>query len=298
MGHPDDEFGARTSENLLNSILSRSYELHEDFEETRPEGIAFHGDELADLPLFDEEDILCLMHRDAHFSGSFAVMKEYYQNPDAKGAVEEITPARIALLEAVQDGLKRDLAPLLIRGPDAEKVALSRQVYKDLGELCHNDPSSPEGMLAAAILSEDDVDSIVETAPPALMERPETLLLLATSAVFCDPLFPGYGTGSLLAIRLLGAMRYEQAVPALFSLIGHRDFSVENAVLAALRNIGPAARKFAMDRLSAFPVTAEHERAVMVLIEFLPDQEIDELFSKILADPRVKNTRLEQYLKL
>ncbi len=298
MTHPDDELGARTSENVINSILSRSYEMYEDFESCQPEGLAFHGDELSNLPLFEEEDKLCLMHRDAHFSGSFPVMKEYYENPEAKGAIEEIDLERIELLENIQKGMKTDLAPLLITGPDAEKVALSKQMYKELSALCEKDPLSPEGMLSAAILSEDDVDQIVEHAPASLLQKPEMLLLLATSELFCDPLFPGYGTASLLAIRLLGKMKYEPALQDLFALIGRRDFSTESAVLEALRKMGAPAKKFAMDRLSSFPLTGDHERAALVLIEFLPDDEITDLFLKILADARMTNSKLRRYLNL
>lgn len=294
----DDDLGARTSENVINSILSRSYEMYEDFESERPEGLAFHGDELANLPLFEEEDKLCLMHRDAHFSGSFPAMRDYYSNPEAKGVLEEIDPERIELLENIEQRLKTDLAPLLITGADAEQVSASKQMYKELAELCEKDPLSPEGRLSSAILSEEDVDEIVAHAPDELMAKPEMLLLLATSELFCDPLFPGYGTASLLAIRLLGKMRYEPAIGELFAMIGRRDFATESAVLEALRKIGQAAKRYAMDRTASFPITTDSERAALVLIEFLPDGEITNLFSKILSDDRIRNTKLEGYLKL
>ena len=84
----------------------------------------------------------------------------------------------------------------------------------------------------------------------------------------------------------------------LFALIGRREFEVETAVLETLRKIGPAARNFAIDRLTSFPITAGHERAALVLIEFLPDDEISNLFVHILSDKRVRNTKVEGYLKL
>jgi hypothetical protein len=296
--HPDDDLANRTSENVINSILSRSYEFHEDFEKEQPEGLFFHGDELSNLPLFEEEDILCLMHRDAHFSGSFPAMIEYYSNPDAKGVLESINVEKIDLLENIQKGIKSDLAPLLISGADAEKVALSRQMYKELSAVAEKDPSSSEGMLASAILSEDDIETLVEKAPIALFEKPKSLLLLACSEHFCDPLFPGYGLAATLAIHLLGKMKYEPAIAELFQLIGRRDFFTESAILQTLHAIGPAAKKFAMNRLASFPVTADHERAALLLIEFLPDEEIENLFSKVLADKRVTSERLKGYLTL
>jgi hypothetical protein len=294
----DDDLGNRTAENVINSILSRSYEIYESFEKERPEGLSFYGDEQANLPLFEEEDKLCLMHRDAHFSGSFSVMREYYQNPDAKGILDEIDVERIDLLESIQKGMKTDLAPLLVSGADAEKVALSKQMYKQLAEVAEQNPESPEGKLASAILSEEEIDELAAKAPACLFEKPKALLLLATSEFFSDPLFPGYGEASSYAIRLLGKMRYEPAIEELFQLIGRSDFSTESALLQALRDIGPAAKKFAMERLSSFPYTADHERAALVLIEFLPDPEITDLFSKILADKRMTNERLRGYLSV
>jgi hypothetical protein len=270
----------------------------EDFDKERPEGLSFQGDEQSNLPLFQEEDTLCCMHRDAHFSGSFSAMKEYYTNPEAKGVIEEIDLERVDLLQTIQTRLKTDLAPLLITGPDAERVALSKKMYKELSDVAEKDPTSSEGMLAAAILSEEDVDDIVATCSPKIFEKPESLLLLAVSDFFCDPLFPGYGTASRMAIALLGKLRFEPAVKELFYLIGRRDFATENAALGALRAIGPAAKKFAVDRLSSFPVTADHERAALVLIDFLPDADVTKLFSKIIVDERIQSTRLRDYVKL
>lgn len=298
MTHPDDELGPRTAENVINSILSRSYEIIEDFEKERPEGLSFKGDELANLPLFEEEDKLCCMHRDAHFSGSFQVMKEYYLNPEAKGVLEEIDPERIDMLQTIEQRFKADLSPLLITGPDAEKVALSKQMYKELSEVAEKDPQSPEGLLASAILSEEDIEEIVATISPKVLEKPSSLMLLAISDLFCDPLFPGYGTASRMAISLLGKMKYEPAIDELFHLIGRRDFLTETAILGALQSIGSAARKFALDRLSSRPITVDHERAALVLIEFLPDEEIKAQFLKIIADETIQNKRLKDYLLL
>ena len=298
MTYPDDDFGTRNYENVINSILSQSYEIYEDFDEERPVDVVFHGDESVDLPLFEEEDILILMHRDAHFSGSFSAMKEYYKDLDSKGIIEEIDPERIELLETIQQRMKIDLAPLLISGPDAEKVALSRKMYRELGEVIQKAPSSPEGIIASAILSEQEVDDLIANLSSTPLVRPESLVLLATSDLFCDPLFPGYGTASRMAIGVLGKKRHEPAIQELFRLIGRRDFLTETAALEALRKIGPRAKKIAMDRLASFPFTDDHERAVLVLIEFLPDEEISKLFSKILSDERMKNARLRTYLAL
>lgn len=294
----DEQLTRRAFESMLDSILSRSYEQYEDFEEQRPEGLTFYGDELADLPLFDEEDILILMHRDAHFSGSFSAMKEYYANPEAKGVLEEIDPERIEFLESVQTRIKHDLAPLLISGPNAEKVALAKKTYAELQDVATKAPSSPEGALALAILSEEDIDTTLDHLAKQLQTRPESLLLLATSELFNDPLFPGYGTAPIMAIRLLGQMKYEPAIRGLFSLITRADFDTESAALAALKQIGAPARQFALSQLASYPFTADHERAVLVLIEFLPDVEIESIFTSLVHDTRLTNPRLKEYLSI
>ncbi len=41
------------------------------------------------LPLYDSDDIEVLMHRHAHFGGSFGIMLDYYEK-GGKGAVLEI----------------------------------------------------------------------------------------------------------------------------------------------------------------------------------------------------------------
>ena len=292
----DEQLARRALEHTLDSILSRSYEQYTDFEEAKPEGLAFYGDELADLPLFDEEDIIILMHRDVHFSGSFSAMREYYANPEARGVFEEIDPERIELLESIQTRIKRDLAPLLITGPNAEKIAIAKRAYADLQEVASSSPP-PEKALAQAILSEEDVDEIVAHPSKDLLARPESLLLLATSDLFSDPLFPGYGTAPTMAIRLLEEMRYEPAIEGLFSLIGRTSFETESSALSALKKIGPPARKFALSILASYPFTADHERAALVLIEFLPDVEIEALFASLRRDPRV-GTQLRGYLSV
>jgi hypothetical protein len=292
----DNQLAKRAFEHTLDSILSGSYELYENFEEQEPEDLVFYGDEFVDLPLFDEEDILILMHKDAHFSGSFSAMKEYYAHPEAKGVIEEIDPERIELLDSIQTRIKHDLAPLLITGPNAEKVALAKKTYADLQNVASAAPTTSEGVLAQAILSEEDIDKIIARRSHALCARPESLLILATSELFSDPLFPGYGTAPIMAIRLLGEVKYEKAVPELFSLVTRSNFDIESAALGALRRIGSPARMFALSRLASYPYTADHERAALVLIEFLPDREIERLFRSLLDDPRLVNKQLRDYL--
>jgi hypothetical protein len=293
MNEPEDLDPEKLMDELL---LPKSYTTYEDEEQSRPEGLLFHGEE-AIFPMFDELDTLILLHRDAHFSGSFSAMMEYYRNPDAKGILEEIELGRIAFLDNVEKKLKKNLASLLISGSDAERVAASRKAYQQLREAASKDDGAAR--IADAILSEESIEELVEKAPKELLQNPEFLLRFATSETFADPLFPGYGKVPLLMIHLLGKIRYEPAVPSLFSLIGRSDFDIETAALSALRQIGETAKAFALKKLPSRPLSIDNERAALVLLEFLPDENISKLFQQQL-DKGVGDEadRLREYLLL
>jgi len=280
MSEPEDLY-KRTQEGLFDSILSRVYDWYS--EDDPLEELQFYGED-TDLPLLDETDKEILMHRDAHFSSSFSAMIDYYRDPEAKGINENIGIERIIFLEKVQQGLKKDLAPILIGGRDAEKVAIAKKMYRELAEV--STASSPEGKLAEALLSEKSVEESVEELLPIVANRPEMLTPLACSEYFSDPLFPSYGTGAKLAVVLLGRLRYEKAIEPLFHLIGSfSDFSTETAVLHALRQMGEPVRTMAMKKAASLPLTKDNERAVLILMEFLPDEEITELFRHCLKIP-------------
>jgi hypothetical protein len=287
-----DELYKNAQESILNEILSRP-QIQEEIEEPHSE-VLFQGDELANLPLFDEEDSLILMHRDAHFSGSFSLMREYYENEEAKGVCEEIDRKRILFLESLEKRMKQNLAPLILNGKEAEKVAQCIVHYQKL-KILADGPSSFESSLAESILSEEEVDSIVENASPLLFQKPESLLVLAQSEFFCDTLSPGYGTAPMLAVALLGKMKYEPAIKPLFQLIGRGDFTFESYVLEALKKIGGGAKEFAKKLFLTKPYTYDHERAVLLLFQFLPDEEIEKLFAEKLREKDIPPS-IRQYL--
>jgi len=284
-GHQD--VYKHTQERLFDSILSSSYEWYSDNDESEDqEDLVFYG-ENTDLPIFDEADKLILMHRDVHFSSSFSAMKEYYLNENAKGICEDIDGERIAFLERVQNGLGKDIASILISGREAEKIAAAKKMYRELAEVSTS--SSLEGKLAAALLSEESVETLASVLLPDVKERAEVLIPLACSEFFRDPLFPSYGTGAKLALLLIGKLRYEKAVKPLFYQLGRLDtHSLEDAVLEALFQIGPPARDMAIAKVSSLPITEDNERAALILLKFLPDEEISTLFAKCLEIPQVK----------
>ncbi|MES2122812.1 MAG: hypothetical protein V4492_08575, partial [Chlamydiota bacterium] len=61
----------------------------------------------------DAVDHDILMHRDAHFGGSFALMLEYYQK-EGKGAHPEFGTSRIEELMRLEDECGENLAELVL----------------------------------------------------------------------------------------------------------------------------------------------------------------------------------------
>jgi len=283
----------QTKQDLFDSILSRSYDWYDESEEPEQE-LQFFGE--GELPIFDEVDKMILMHRDVHFSGSFSAMLEYYVDPEAKGVHEDIERERILFLDEVEKKLEKNLAPLLISGVEAEKVSAAKKMYQELSEVASAD--SVEGKLAESILSEDTQEILEGYLLPVVADRPELLLQLACSDVLSDALFPGYGAAPLLAIGLLRQITYEPAIKPLFLRIGVGDFAMDSAILSALRQIGAAAREFAMQQLCAKPCTADNERAALVLLEFLPDKEIEALFVRCQNDQQMQTGAFQEYIRL
>jgi hypothetical protein len=279
------------SELLFRSFIT-SPQVH--YEESEAPPVCMTSDEYTNLPLFEEQDRLIVMHRDAHFAGSFRVMKEYYENEDSVGAIDEIDFDRICLLEQLQEQLKRDLAPLLVTGSDAEKVARARQMYKHFESIITTNPDSPEAALAGLIISEDPESVMVSDA--RLLEKPEELLLVAKSEELRDALFPGYGRAPIYAVRLLSKLRYAPAIPELFHLVDDSDFEMEGAAISALRAIGEESKKFLLQQLVSRPITHDNARAAVSLLDFLPDEKISFVFRQQLEI--VKDAQFAAYLRL
>src|SRR5690348_4776893 len=108
------------------------------------------------FPLADEQSISILMHRECHFAGQFSLMLEYYHN-DGVGRVEDFSIERIQELADYEEQIGTNIAPLLLTGPDAEKVAQVREIYRNLREIYEvKNPKSRHPLLIAdLILSEE-----------------------------------------------------------------------------------------------------------------------------------------------
>lgn len=232
------------------------------------------------LSFADATDIGILMHRDVHFGGQFESMLEYY-NKYGKGINPDFELTRISALDEIEKRIKQNLAPLLLSGADAEKVARAKEAYKKLRSVYEQKkPSSSSKpnfplLIANLILSEEEspeeeIAAIVAqkgAIVPALID-------LLRSEDYSDPLFPGYGLAPNLAVKCLGLIGDKRAIIALFETIGEGDFFSEDMALDALKAIGAPAKEFLLRVLHGQPITYDNERAAIALSRFRNDPEV------------------------
>lgn len=269
---------------IIHQLLFPSYDVIEE----EPSHID-DDEEMETDGIFNEEDRLILMHRDAHFGASFSVMHDYYKK-DKKGAVLPHAVKRIHQLEQLEKEMKRDLAPLLLTGSSAEKVACAKKMYEDLAN--QKDPKNILTQIAQFILSENEVE---EDAKNIIQHKGigPYLIEILHSPFLVDPLFPGYGKAPISAAYALGILKEPAAIPALFLLLAADDFDLVTAAQSALVSIGEPAKKFLLHIVEGTPITKDHELAMQVLLSFEQTKELSYLFLKIL-----KNLDIKKYQEL
>ncbi len=284
-------------ERLIDSITSKSYEVYEeDSLDGDGENLSWElygpSYEEGAFPLIDEEDVAIILEREAHFSGNFPLMIEYYSNDENKGINEEISLHRILKLHEIEKALAKDgknLAALLLQGRDAEHLQLAKKAYKTLSEIHHyqdqeGEASRPEKnhpavILAECILSEEPIDVLVDRFKDVFKGSEKLLYTLISSHSFYDRLFPGYGLAPLFAIKTLGKLKDAHAVPILFDQLFRYNESredVDEEILTALRSIGDPVKKKALSLALDSMWSVDKEKALHILIEFLPDTSISE----------------------
>ncbi len=274
-----------SANNLIDVLFSKSIEV------TLPETEVEKEKDYAinqELTLFDEEDKEILMHRDAHFSGNFDVMYSYYED-EKKGAVLDVALERIKELKILEERMQKNLAPLLLQGPDAEKVSLSKALYKKLSnQYDEKVTTSLEKALCEVIFSEDESnDERIKTICSFGDKAIPQLIALFENPLLHDPLFPGYGKAPQDFAKALGLLQAESAVPILFQQIGTSDFDLEEACLKALENI-PSAKDFCLKILKSRPITKDTEKAALCLLSFKPGRDIQSAYLVSLEDPEVR----------
>lgn len=253
------------------------------------------------FPIAYSIDNLILMHRDAHFGGDFDIMLDYYKK-NGRGASMEFDIEKIQELADTQHAEGKDLSPLLLSGAEAERIAHSRQSYKNLRELCesNNKKNLVPKLIAELILSEDEeLPAAIEAVTAEKTAIVPALIELLRSEEFYDPLAPGYGLAPTLAAECLGKIGDKRAIISLFEAIGSGDFFNEDTVLSALKAIGEPAKNFLLKVLHAKPLTSDNEQAAIALIIFKDDPEVASACLNMLKELDIKkHTALATYLIL
>lgn len=251
------------------------------------------------IPLTDSIDQAILMHRDAHFAGSFDLMLDYYKMPN-KGVLLDFDIDKIIALAEMERQMGTNLAALILSGADAEKVAKAKASYKKLRALYENPTKDKKYALLIAdlILSEEEepekeIEAIVKENGAIV----RSLIELLKAEEFHDPLMPGYGKAPLLAAKCLGLIGDKRAIISLFETIGEGDFFDENIALDALKAIGEPAKEFLLNVVKSHPINFDNERAAIGLIQFKDDIKVAECCFTMLQEKDVrKNFTLATYL--
>ena len=219
---------------------------------------------MKDLPLLNTIDLEILMHKDAHFGGSFDMMMEYYAN-DGIGVQEEFDIDRIKELSLLdkEGHLSSEVLPDLAKND----VLLSKDLYSKFKECYEGDNPLPQ-KIADMILSEDDhpEEEIKALASfETLAIKPLIEILLQDH--FYNALNPGYGRAPINAVLCLKAINSDEVIPFLFNALG-KSFMVDESIIDTLITLGSKAEEFLCDRLQSTPYTRDNYTAAMALASF------------------------------
>lgn len=205
------------------------------------------------------DEILILMHRDVHFSGSFSAMLEYYLR-DGVGVIDEIDIEEILHLKILEE----QSSPLSLGPEEKRRVLEAKEAYKKVQALYQNSQTT---LLADLILEEEEkLDNFTEAHLPWLID-------LLHNSDFSDPLYPGYGLAPIRAAKVLGVLQKELGTKALFErllYIGNEEVYLQEEILVALRY----AKDFLVRRVQSRPVNQETLAAAMALGSMEIDEEL------------------------
>jgi len=244
-----------------------------------------------EIPLQSAVDAAILMHRDVHFGGNFNVMLKYYDE-EGKGVSDAFDVSQIRRLAELERTSESNIAPAILTGADAERVAEAKQAYQQLKDLFDQETKESHypQLIASLVLSEaeepqEEIDAIVKEGSAIV----PSLLEVLKSEKFYDPLFPGYGLAPSLAANCLGRIGDKRAIISLFEGIGRGDFDYEDTLLQAMKAIGTPAKEFLLTVLRGQPIDEDNERAAIALAAFENDPEVADasydLLRQIEFDP-------------
>ncbi len=237
----------------------------------------------------NSQDAEIVMHREAHFGGSFPVMIDYYKK-EGKGCSPSIALERIIELAQWEEKTGQNLAETLLSEGDAVKIEKVRDIYKKLREIYEvSSKENPIPLLIADLVLNEDLspEEIAESFVPYKLSAVPALIDVLRNLDFYDPLFPGYGFAPEYAAASLAKIGDRRAIIALFEAIGDGDFFQDEGVLHALKAIGTPAKEFLLKVLKSRPINEDNEKAAIALESFKGDPEIGFTALELLNDKAV-----------
>ena len=230
-------------------------------------------------PLLDEIDLEILMHKDAHFGGSFPVMIEYYEE-DKVGVQEDFDLSRIKQLAAFdKDGhLSAEMLPDVAKN----EVIFAKELYKKFRD-CYEEQDELPKKLADLILAEEyEPVKEIEALSSFKKRAVKPLVEILQQDHFYNPLNPGYGIAPIHAALSLKQIGNKEAIPHLFHALG-KSFSVDEIIIDTLISFGKDAEDFLCDRLQGSPYTKDNYLAALALSSFPVKDETAELALHLLS---------------
>jgi hypothetical protein len=260
---------------------------------------------MEDFPVTEEHDQLILMHRNAHFSGSWAHMIRYYEE-EGVGAQDDISLERIEQLAIIERDAGHDLFSLVCSEEQQKRVKEAQDYYQRLRKLygIHQQEAERPKLVADLILAEElEWPSVLQRCLAEGAALVPLLIETLKQSELLDPLFPGYGLAFARVCEVLGKLGDSRAVIPLFEVLTEtskmpeRLFDIEQSAIEGLAHIGTPAKEFLLKILARRPVQPDHLPAAMALCNFAltPDDKTCILELKKEAAP---SSTLGQYLAI
>jgi hypothetical protein len=254
-------------------------------------------DTFGHIPLLDAVDLDILMHKEAHFGGSFEVMIDYY-NKDGVGVMPDFDEQRINELFTIEKSLGVSLVESLLPLPAKQMVEKSKKLYQELRSAYEQIDQGIAIKVSDLILTEEElpekeIQNLVLLGQMAF----GPMIHLIESTDFYDPLFPGYGRSPMFAAMVLEKLKDKSAIPHLFAALGQENFFTDDAIIKSLISFGDEAKTFLIKKLTGEPFTKENIYAITALTTLEDDEEVAKVSLVLLEKPAAhKNENFMRYL--
>lgn len=244
-------------------------------------------------PMIDTIDMEVIMHRDAHFGGSFDEMLNYYMQQGV-GKMPDFEIDQMLRLQTLEKELGENLFDTYLPDPAKEQVYAAKKMYQDLRDV-YTDPQATQEskLLSDLILSEEELpEKEIEAIVKEGKEIVPTLIYLLSSATFYEPLNPGYGRSPIFVAKCLAEIQDDRAIPPLFEALGQDNFFTDEEIIKALASFGERSKSFLIKRLQSIPFSNDNEYAAIALSGFADDPDIARASLELLEKEETLKTPL------